>query len=470
MLSLVNWSDLQRPAFFSETGQVITYGQLRSEVLNWIDSFPKQELIFLAGRNDISTITAYLACLEGGAVPLLLDADISPASLERLLVIYRPLYLFLPKELADLNVEFEVIKLMGDYAFCTYNFGMTPELNDDLALLLATSGSTGSPKLVRFALDNIVSNAKSIVEYLNISQNDRAVTTLPFNYSYGLSVLNSHLYAGASVLLTNKSFFDPIFWRLLKLYSVTSLAGVPYSYEILLKLRFESMNLPALKTLTQAGGKMHFQQTTRIAEICKSKAIRFFKMYGQTEASPRMAYLSPENLDERPESIGKAIPGGHFWLEDAQGKVIVENNEVGELIYRGSNVALGYAINQDDLKRGDDWQGLLRTGDLARKDAMGFFYIEGRISRFLKIFGVRVSLDAVESWFAERSIVVAAHGYDDNLHVAIEGTEYLVYASYVKSLAATMQIHPSAIYISTVIELPRLSSGKVDYSCLKMMR
>jgi len=334
-------------------------------------------------------------------------------------------------------------------------------------LLLATSGSTGSPKLVRFSLNNITSNADSIVEYLGIDQNERAITTLPFNYSYGMSVLNSHLRAGASIVLTDRTFFDASFWRLVKTYGVTSMAGVPYNYEMLLKLKFERMDLPQLRTLTQAGGKMSVAQTQRVVEICKSKGMRFYTMYGQTEASPRMAFLSPEFIDAKIGSIGRAIPGGRLWLRDDQGAVISSYSQIGELVYSGPNVALGYALNQEDLMRGDDWCGVLHTGDLAREDEEGFFFIEGRKQRFIKIFGVRVSLDAVEAWFAEKGIVAAAHGRDDHLKVSIEGLDNAQFELEGKELADAMQIHPSALTISIVQSLPRLNSGKVDYPCLK---
>jgi acyl-coenzyme A synthetase/AMP-(fatty) acid ligase len=319
---------------------------------------------------------------------------------------------------------------------------------------------------VRFSLSNITYNADSIVEYLCIDQNERAISTLPFNYSYGMSVLNSHLRAGASIVLTERTFFDASFWRSVKTHGVTSMAGVPYSYEMLLKLRFERMDLPKLRTLTQAGGKMAIAQTQRMLEICKAKGISFYTMYGQTEASPRMAFLSPEFAEAKTGSIGLSIHGGRLWLEDEQGLVINTHNQVGELVYSGPNVALGYALNQDDLKRGDDWNGVLHTGDLARVDEEGFFFIEGRKQRFLKIFGVRVSLDAVEAWFAEKAIVAAAHGRDDHLKVSVEGLDNALVEVESKALVNAMQIHPSALTISTFQSLPRLSSGKVDYSCL----
>ena len=465
MLPLVDWSTPDRPALLTDAGQSLSYGELHEEIVRFSKFLPQKRLIFLAGQNDIPTIVTYLACLETGCVPLLLDPDIFASAFSRLLSTYLPAYVFLPTTLAKNYSDFETVLINGEYSLCRHHDGIGPALHPELALLLATSGSTGSPKLVRLSRNNILSNAKSIVDYLGINENERAITSLPFNYSYGMSVLNSHLNARSSLLLTNRSFFDPLFWRLMKSNEITSLAGVPYSYEMLFKLRFHRMELPALRTLTQAGGKLSVPLSEWISEICNSKGIRFFTMYGQTEASPRMAYLQPEYMRTKIGSIGRAVPGGSLWLEDSQGNRINQSDQIGELIFSGPNVALGYASNHKDLILGDEWQGILRTGDLARQDADGFFFVEGRCSRFLKIFGVRVSLDAVEAWYAERGIVAASYGHDDHLKVMIEAQSHVDdYES--KQLAAIIKIHPSAITISALPILPRLNTGKIDYSCL----
>lgn len=466
MLSLVDWSSPNRPALLTDVGQLLTYGQLRAEVSCLSKVLRPKRLIFLAGRNDIPTTVTYLGCLEVGSVPLLLGPDISSTAFSNLLNTYLPAYVFLPTTLIKNYSDLETIRVYDEYSLCLYRNGIGPTLHPDLALLLATSGSTGSPKLVRLSHTNILSNARSIIDYLGIDQHERAVTSLPFNYSYGMSVLNTHLNAGASILLTNRTFFDPLFWSLIKSSEVTSLAGVPYSYEMLLRLRFDRMDLPALRTLTQAGGKLPVAQTKRILDICNSKGIRFYTMYGQTEASPRMAYLPPEYLGSKLGSIGRAVPGGSLWLEDSEGLLIEQPGQIGELVFSGPNVALGYAFSHEDLKLGDEWKGVLRTGDLARQDTDGFFFVEGRNSRFLKIFGIRVSLDAVEAWYSARGIVAAAYGRDDHIKVMIESVQSHPPDEEAKQLAAAMQIHPSALTVSAMPVLPRLNTGKVDYSCL----
>ncbi len=466
MKSLVNWTNPERTVLFTDTGEAITYGNLKKKVLLNSKFFDKKDLLFIIGRNDFITLTIYLAAFEAGAVPLLLSAEFPESSLISLVKTYCPSKVFLPKEKYKSIVGLKIEKEFNDYFICTNQICANPDLNPKLALLLTTSGSTGAPKLVRFSAENIVSNTNSIISYLSINCTDCAVTTLPFNYSYGMSVINSHLRAGASIFLTNRSFFDPEFWKLMKSCGVTSLSGVPYSYEMLMKLGFERMNLPNLRTLTQAGGKMAPDLTKQVIKLCKTKGIRFYMMYGQTEASPRMAYLSAEFLRQKLGSIGQPIPGGRFWLEDEQGKLISEVDQIGELVYSGLNVALGYAEKKLDLINGDDWNGVLRTGDLARKDAQGFFFIEGRKSRFLKIFGVRIALDSVELWLQQKGLTAVAYGRDDLLMVTIEELKEKELVVLIKDLSEAMQIHTSAIKINVLPQLPRLSSGKVDYHCL----
>lgn len=465
-LTLVNWENADQPALFTEQGQTLTYGQVRRQVEAFAECIPTSQLVFLVGQNDSTTIVAYLGTLQAGAVPLLLNQDLSSESFGRLLEVYRPPYLFLPKDHPAVTEYGKGVVTFEHYVLLKNEVDPPAELHPELGLLLATSGSTGSPKLVRLSLNNLCANAQSIIEYLGIGRADRAITSLPYNYSYGLSVINSHLMAGGSLSLTSRGFFDAAFWRQVKEHAVTSLAGVPYSYEMLLKLRFERMDLPSVRTMTQAGGRLDPARVQKVAEIAQAKGIRFFTMYGQTEATARIAYLAPEKLSQKLGSIGSAIPGGRLWLENDQGQVVTIPNQIGELVYSGQNVALGYAERREDLQLGDMFKGVLRTGDLARQDEDGFFFIEGRKHRFLKVFGVRVSLDAVEAWMTQRGLVGAAHGKDDLLCLSIEGDKTFDSRELAHALSTDLSIHPSALKINILHTLPRLVSGKVDYSCL----
>lgn len=400
---------------------------------------------------------------------MLLDYGISDTSLKKLIEIYQPTYVFIPKKRFNNLNNFKLKKIYEEYVLLEQETKCAKKLNDALALLLPTSGSTGSPKLVRLSFENIASNSKSIIQYLKLNELDRAITSLPFTYSYGLSVINSHLAVGATLVLTNSSLIESKFWKLLSEYGVTSMAGVPFSYKMLLRLKFEEMNLPSLRLLTQAGGKMPIEDLTKITSICAIKKIDFYTMYGQTEASPRIAYLEPAQLSSRLGSIGKAIPSGELWLENKNGVRINESNVKGELVYKGKNVALGYATCEKDLGLADEWGGILHTGDLAYQDSDGYFYIIGRKSAFIKVNGLRIGLDSVESWFREKNVSIAALGGDDQLVIVIEDTNLVLDHKLAELFIRSIGVHRSKINFKVMDKLPRFSNGKINYVLLKEM-
>jgi acyl-coenzyme A synthetase/AMP-(fatty) acid ligase len=339
------------------------------------------------------------------------------------------------------------------------------KLHDDLALLLTTSGSTGSSKLVRQSYKNIISNANAIAKYIGITQADRPITTLPMSYTYGLSIINSHFLKGCAVILTNKTLMEKAFWDLLKTNKATTFGGVPYTYEMLKKLRFSRMELPSLNILTQAGGKLRPELVKEFAMMCQQKNIRFFVMYGQTEATARMSFLPSEYAISKPGSMGIAIPGGDFWLEDDKGNLITGNETVGELIYKGDNVTFGYAMSRDHLEKGDENAGVLKTGDMAKCDSDGFYYILGRKKRFLKLFGNRVNLDEVDHLFKEAGYACVCSGEDDHLNIyTIDKNNH---EEIKRFIADRTGIHPSAFFVRYIENIPRNEAGKVLYSALK---
>lgn len=455
-----------RTALVTEDGAVLSYADLCQAIDRWAEDLPSRQLIFIVGDNDLPTVVCYLACVARGMVPLLLGKSIHEDPLNQLIRVYDPSFVFIPSESAWPKAGCVEVGREGAYALYRRPAAAPHALHDDLALLLATSGSTGSPRLVRLTAENLRANAASIAQYLDITPEDRGVTSLPFNYSYGLSVINSHLHAGASLVLSTRSLMEAAFWQQIRTHRVTSFAGVPYSYDILLRLRLACTDVPSLRTLTQAGGRMDPDKLRRVNEMCRAQGVRFFPMYGQTEATARIAYLPPEEVDRKPGSIGRAIPGGRLWIEGEGGQVIAAAGEVGELIYAGPNVSMGYADSADDLKLGDVNRGVLRTGDLARVDDDGCVFIEGRRRRFLKIFGIRISLDAVERIAADKGFVCAANGVDDRLVIHVVETPQLVSQTFRTAMAASLGLHPSAIAVSPLRDLPRLPTGKVDYQCL----
>jgi acyl-coenzyme A synthetase/AMP-(fatty) acid ligase len=468
-MTLVNRHYPNRIALVTESGTEVTYAELNDAIESFRKYLRKGVVVFIMSENDFPPLLCYLSSLSSGAVPLLLSPGIHEAQLSALIDTYHPQFIFRKTLPLPSDDRWEIVHNEGDYAMYASHSTTCAVLHEYLALLLATSGSTGSPKLVRLSHQNLVANAASIAQYLKIGAADRAITSLPFYYSYGLSVINSHLSVGASLLLTDRSMLDAQFWRLVREHSVTSIAGVPYNYEMLLKLRFANISIPSVRKMTQAGGKLDKEKIELVYNICKTKNIDFYTMYGQTEASPRIAYLSTEETIRKLGSIGVAIPGGRLWLEDTKGELISQAGVTGELVYEGPNVSLGYAESLDDLLLGDCNQGVLHTGDLGRFDEEGYFFIEGRISRFLKIFGIRISLDEVEKIVAAKGYTCAAHGTDDNLVLHVVEAQSLSSESLRIEMAESLGLHKTAISVNPLTEFPRLATGKINYQMLNQM-
>lgn len=326
----------------------------------------------------------------------------------------------------------------------------TDEVHPDLALLLTTSGSTGNPKLVRLSRTAVQTNAEQIAEALEIDENEVAITTLPLFYSYGLSVLNSHLVRGATVVLERTGIMQRTFWNAAVEHQVTSMAFVPSQYEMLRRLRFDPAKYPALRTLTQAGGRLRTERVTEFADKMATVGGKLYVMYGQTEAGPRMATLPADRLADKLGSVGRALPGGQFTIED------------DEVVYRGPNVMMGYAETGADLVKGDEQGGVLRTGDLGRLDDEGFLFITGRLKRMAKVFGVRINLDDVEKNFP-----VAAVAGDDKLAVFAADLAEDDAPALRSKIAEWLGTHHTGVVVHRVEALPLLPNGKTDYRALE---
>lgn len=443
-------------AVISETDHQFTYGDLREGSDRFSASLilrGEKTLGFLLCRNTPHCLMAYLGALRAGQAVCLLDAELPFPLFKHLLEVYLPDWVFAQEER---NVPGYVQRFIPNgFLYQSRSLGYREPIAPQLALLLPTSGSTGSPKLVRLSLGNLQANAVSIVSYLGITQNDRALTSLPMSYSYGLSVLHTHLLAGGVLLMTSCSFMQREYWKFIAQQAPTSLAGVPYHYEVMLRLGMLETDLPGLSTLTQAGGRLDPECISRLEGMSAARGWHFFVMYGQTEATARIAYVPSERLRYKVGSIGIAIPAGKLSLD----------KETGELLYAGPNVMLGYATSRGDLAKGDEMNGHLRTGDLARRDEDGYHYIVGRLKRFLKVYGKRVSLDEIEGLIGRHGGgAVACFGADDQVRVAIEASESERIATTV--LKDMLRIHPSAFRILRLASLPRLSNSKIDYQSL----
>jgi acyl-CoA synthetase (AMP-forming)/AMP-acid ligase II len=424
-----------------------------------------RQLVFLAPGPDVEAVLLYLGCLRAG-LPVCL-AEPQPQPLERLSEAYRPALVLAPNTLAIPAGWAPAASPVEGYAAGHAKDFATHALHSELALLLTTSGSTGSPKLVRLTARNLESNAVAIAQYLALGPGERAIQSLPLHYSYGLSVLNSHLVAGGSVVLTPHSFMRPEFWRDADDQSATSFAGVPYMYETLHRLRFEPACHPALRTYTQAGGGLRRDLIAHYHARTTQAGARLVVMYGQTEATARISYVPPERLGDKIGTIGVPIPGGHLRLEPLD----AEEGSAAQLVYQGENVMMGYAETPADLGLGNVQHGVLRTGDLATVDDDGYFTIVGRLKRFTKLFGRRVSLEDVEreleSAFPVQAIATDA-GERLGVHVAADGA--VDDAELVAHLARFLAVPPAAITVRRVAELPLTATGKKDYKAAGAVR
>jgi acyl-CoA synthetase (AMP-forming)/AMP-acid ligase II len=420
-------------------------------------------LVLLAGANTVDAIVAYLAALAGGHPLLLVPGDRSYAST---VAAYDP----------DVVIDGRIEQRRP---------GTAHPVHPELALLLTTSGSTGSAKLVRLSHENLQANAESIAGYLGIRDTDRAATTLPMHYCYGLSVINSHLLRGAALILTGRSVADDGFWELFRTHRGTSFAGVPYTFDLLDRVGFDHMRLPHLRYVTQAGGRLAPERVRRYAELGRRHGWDLFVMYGQTEATARMAYLPPDRATTDPHCIGVPVPGGSFRLAPLPDW---PEPDTGELVYAGPNVMLGYAEAPPDLAAGRTVTELY-TGDIARRTPDGLYEIVGRRSRFVKVYGLRIDLQWVEATLERHGITACCVGDDRELLVAAArsraGRSRLrpaaggrdadpapaqrEAADLRRLVAGACGLPPTAVRVALVPALPRLPSGKPDYEAVRAL-
>lgn len=453
-------------ALVSDGGERLTYAELDHSAEVFRAAQLERDLCFCLCENSPASVVGYVGLMRASVVPLLIDRKITTELLAALMDLYRPRYLYVPKEMESSFTSYHERIAVLSYVLLESDEARHTELFEDLALLLTTSGSTGSPKLVRQSYRNIDSNTKAIIEYLGITADERAITTLPMNYTYGLSIINSHLQAHATILLTDKSMNMRPFWDFFKEHEATSFGGVPFTYQMLKRVRFFRMDLPSLRYMTQAGGKLSPELHLEFAQWAAEHDKRFVVMYGQTEATARMGYLPADKSIEKAGSMGVPIPGGTFTLIDVDGKAITEPEVTGELVYEGDNVTLGYAQGPADLALGDERHGRLETGDMAKRDVDGYYYIVGRKKRFLKIFGNRVNLDEIDRLLstAFEDMQCASTGVDDRMITFV--TDEARVGEVRRWLSATTHLSQSAFDVRYIEAIPQNEAGKVLYKNL----
>ncbi|HEX8079665.1 MAG TPA: AMP-binding protein [Jatrophihabitans sp.] len=428
----------QAPALLSGE-EIVSYADLDLLVDETLDRLGDQRrLLLLHGSNTLGSVVTYLAALRGGHPVILVDAARG-------------------EQVSEILTRFDPDLVVGPDGWQERRLTSRHDPHPELRLLLSTSGSTGSPKLVRLSATNLQSNAAAIADYLGLTPEDRAMTSLPLAYSYGLSVLHSHLEVGASVVLTERSVIEPELWSLARSHSVTSFAAVPHTFALLNRTSERWYDVPSLRYVTCAGGRLDPAEVRRLAGLGERHGWQLYVMYGQTEATARMAYLHPSQAGAHPDCIGRPVPGGALRVDqpDADG--------VGELAYSGPNVMMGYAEDVGDLA-GEPALTELRTGDLGRQRADGLFQVVGRTSRFAKLLGHRIDLDRLQSALTAFDPTLVCLSDDQRLLVAVTTADPLL----VRDAAARLTcLPPGLVSVRRYPALPLLPNGKPDLAALR---
>ncbi|WP_435581293.1 AMP-binding protein [Amycolatopsis thermoflava] len=450
----------------AETGAVLDGPALITEVERRADELAAlpDGVLFARTGVDLSGVLTYVAAVQAGRAVALFDPALDVPVLARLIERFRPSAV-LDAPAAEPPAGY---RSAGGKWLRLDPDGVRP--HGDLAVLLPTSGSTGNPKLVRLSRKAILTNAHAIADVLGIDEREVAPTTLPLHYAYGLSVLNSHLVSGATVVVEREGILGRGFWDTVAAHECTSVAGVPYHYEMLRRLRFDPAANPGVHTLTQAGGRMRPELIAEFDTLMRSAGGRMFVMYGQTEAAPRMAIMPSERLADKIGSVGPALPGGQFAIRRPDGGDTTHPKITGEIVYRGPNVMMGYASSAEELALGDECGGVLPTGDLGYLDEEGFLFVTGRLKRIGKVFGNRISLDDLEAATRATGLgidIVAAVAADDKVVLFAEGAEADTCKAASHALSDRLHLHASGFDVRPIDTIPLLASGKIDYQALE---
>ncbi|WP_156923000.1 AMP-binding protein [Eubacterium xylanophilum] len=369
-------------ALIRDNGNTVSYNELDSMIRWFGEGLQNNSSMIIVCKNNFSTVCAYFACLYKGCVPILVSEELEESSICDLAMRYKVQYIMTSND--GLKNKFRTVySNLFSERYSLYRLREEEiNINPKLALLLSTSGSTGSRKFVRISKDNIKANTIDICRSLDIQFRDVAICYLKLDYTYGLSILQTHLYMGCTVVLTEKNIMSGNFWDCVDKYNVTSFSGVPFTYDMLHMLRFDIRKHKSLKMLTQAGGKMQDDELKYWANLSEKNKCSFFVMYGQTEATARMTVLDITKHKDKLRSVGKPI-----------GEGVIKISQDGEVIYSGNNVMMGYAEGWADLCRKEESQLVLYTGDFGYLDEEGYLYIDSRKSIISKICGKRINLE-----------------------------------------------------------------------------
>ncbi|MER5639173.1 AMP-binding protein [Kitasatospora sp. NPDC002227] len=420
---------------------------------------PAKALVAVLTGRDLPGVLAYLAALGLGHAALLREHP-GIAARDALLTAYQPEFV-LDGGTGPVPAGYRASgELLGARVLARTAVPRSP-VHPELAVLITTSGTLGRPKAVRLSYANLAANAESVVTALGLGPADLGITSLPLDHSFGLSVLNTHLAVGAPVVLSRLSPTARRFWQLCARAGVTDLGAVPITYRLLHSTGWRPAGLPALRLAYQAGGPLEPGLARHFGELMAEHGGGFCPMYGATEATARMAYLPPAELMEHLGSVGRAVPGGRLRLHEP------DRDGVGEIVYQGPNVMLGYAEHRADLAEGRTHGDVLHTGDLGRLER-GMLYVLGRKDRQLKLYGKRLRPEEIEQRLAVAGPAAVVAAAPDTAVVFVEGDRERFRAAWLDVLRI-LELPAESLPLREVAGLPRTASGKVDLGRLRML-
>lgn len=451
-------------ALVDDTGVAVRYDEL-AVLQSELSGIAPGALTMMLCDNSIGALAGYAALLNGGHPMLMVSAGLPEDMRRQIMNAYRPGLVFAPRSQRGDFPHMREVRTIDDYVLFGTNYSEPWPVNPALGQLLTTSGSTGSVKFVRQSWNNIWVNAQIHVDILELTGVERTITALPMNYTYGLSVICASLMAGATMIATRRGVMDEEFWDLFENERITAFHGIPNTYDMLHQLDLFCEDFPDLRLMTQAGGKLSRDLQRCFAQYAADYGKRFIIMYGQSEATAAISCLPAERALDKPGSVGVVVPGGSIELIDAEGNPIEGPHIPGELVFRGENVALGYASRGEDLARGDDWHGELHTGDIAERDEEGFLYITGRLKRFIKMSGHRISLDEIDEMIMnDIHIRCVSSGVDDHLVVFVLSEDD---ANAVRDfIRRKISVVRSTFKVARIDEFPVNEAGKILYGDL----
>lgn len=449
----IQYSDLL--AIADSSGNRISYKELAQRARSELAALEERSLIFILCDYQMETVEFIYEIMYLNRVPLLLSSDIDAELLDVLIQTYQPQYLYCQKSYQmegryreEGNFEEHVLWKTGNPRF---------EIHPDVALLLSTSGTTGSAKLVKLSYDNIRSAGERAGRHMGIVKGQKGLCPSPLNHILGFIFCMWHWSQGASILVTEEFVISKRFQEFYREERINNFAATPYIFRMLQKVRFwDEEKVGYLHRAVAAGEKMPEEEQEQLRAVLGDK---MWLAYGQTECA---GYISDINIQEscvKKTAVGKA-------LEHIEATADIQSNE---LIVKSKCVCMGYANNVMQLAQGDVHQGILHTGDMVRIDADGCIYLMGRLTRYVKVLGKRVNLDDIENYLRRklRNVEFACVGEDNRIMVFHTCEEDDLNQKIRVLLDHNMKIPPKYIVCTYLEEMPRSDTGKILYRKLE---